>query len=122
MAKKDIVIRYAQAENEYLEMLSLIKELDEDVKNGKIPNDYYNEKVSLLGDEIERIRTQYLFWAEAIFELNKPNRKNKKLDRNTQSWYDTITTATKKAILDDDFSPLDTLKQLIKEGKVINEK
>ena len=36
MAKKHVALRYAQIENEYLEMQSLLKELNDDLSNNLI--------------------------------------------------------------------------------------
>ena len=39
MAKKHVALRYAQIENEYLEMQSLLKELNDDLSNNLIDVD-----------------------------------------------------------------------------------
>ena len=80
MAKKHVALRYAQIENEYLEMQSLLKELNDDLSNNLIDVDYYNSRVEMISEEVERVKLQYFFWAEAMFELIKPARKDKDFD------------------------------------------
>lgn len=118
MAKKHVALRYIQCEQEYLEMSNLLKELNEELQAGKIDINYYNEKVELLSDEIEKTKLQYFFWAEAMFELNKPNKKGKEMDSTMKSWYDTLQTQTKELLKDDGANASVILKDILKEGKI----
>lgn len=61
MAKKHVALRYAQAENEYLEMRDSVAELDRALKNGDIDIEFYNERVEMISDEIEKSKLQYFF-------------------------------------------------------------
>lgn len=118
MAKKHVILRYIQAENEYKEMNDLLNELKEDIKNNKISQEYYDEKSDLIYEEIERIKIQYLFWAEAVFELNKPNKKGKDTDKFFKDWYKTLEGKTRECLIHEDNDPTKTLKDLLKEGKL----
>lgn len=118
MAKKHVALRYAQIENEYLEMQSLLKELNDDLSNNLIDVDYYNSRVEMINEEVERVKLQYFFWAEAMFELNKPARKDKEFDNTTQAWYNELQTKTKEILKDEGLDALATLKQVLKEGKI----
>lgn len=118
MAKRDVNLRYLQAEQEYLELSDILKELKEDLDNGRIDQEWYAEKSNLIADEIEKIKTQYFFWAEAIFELNKPARKSRKISKSDLDWYNAFSSIAKDAILDDGKDVLKQLKALIKEGKI----
>ena len=121
MAKKHVALRYVQIENEYLEMLDSIKELDRALKDNEIDIEFYNERVEMLSDEIEKCKLQYFFWAEAMFELMKPARKDKAFDTTTQSWYNTLQTQTKEILKDDGADAFKTLKEILKEGRNKNE-
>lgn len=122
MAKKHVALRYAQIENEYLEMQSLLKELNDDLSNNLIDVDYYNSRVEMISEEVERVKLQYFFWAEAMFELTKPARKDKDFDSTTQAWYNVLQTKTKEILKDDGRDALATLKQVLKEGKIDGQK
>lgn len=122
MAKKHVALRYAQIENEYLEMQSLLKELNDDLSNNLIDVDYYNSRVEMISEEVERVKLQYFFWAEAMFELIKPARKDKDFDTTTQAWYNVLQTKTKEILKDDGRDALATLKQVLKEGKIDGKK
>lgn len=118
MAKRDVNLRYLQVEQEYLEMSDILKELKEDLDNGKIDQEWYAEKASVIAEEIEKIKAQYFFWAEAIFELNKPARKSRKISKSDKAWYDSFSSIAKDAVLYDSADVLKQLKELIKEGKI----
>ena len=121
MAKKHVALRYAQAENEYLEMRDSVAELDRALKNGDIDMEFYNERVEMISDEIEKSKLQYFFWSEAMFELMKPAKKDKDFDKTTQSWYNILQTQTKEILKDDGADPFKALKEVLKEGRVKNE-
>ena len=118
MAKKDITRRYLQVEQEYLEMSELLKELKDDLAAGKIDPEWYQERAAMISEEVEKVKTQYFFWAEAIFELKKPARKDRKVSKADQEWYNTFQSIAKDAILDESADVLKQLKQLIKEGQI----
>lgn len=118
MARKDVILRYAQVENDYIEMCQLLKDLDADLKADRIDREYYDSRVEILSEEIETIKTQYFFWAEVIFELNKPRRKGKEMNDCEKAWYNTIKTCTKEAIKDDTKDALKYIKNLIEEGRL----
>ena len=118
MAKKDVTRRYLQVEHEYLEMSDLLKELKTDLAAGKIDPQWYQKRAEMISEEVEKVKTQYFFWAEAIFELNKPARKDRKVSKTDQEWYKTFQSIAKEAILDESADALKQLKQLIKEGQI----
>ena len=57
-----------------------------------------------------------------MFLLNKPQRESKKLTKEEQSWYDSLSYASKEAILDESRDVLCKMKELIREGKLNSEK
>lgn len=117
MAKRDVILRFAQVENDYNEMKSLLNELNDDLKKGAIDQEYYQGKAQLLEEEIDAIKTQYFMWAEAIFELNKPQRKGKKLSDTEEAWYKTLQGMTRECIKDTSKDALAEIKKIIAEGK-----
>lgn len=118
MAKRDVILRYAQIEQDYTEMVSLLKELKEDLAKNAIDVNYYNEKAPLIEEEVDKIKTQYFVWAEMLYELNKPNRREKKMSTTEQTWFKTLQTKTRECIPDNTKDCLAHLKQLIREGKI----
>lgn len=118
MAKRDVILRYAQIEQDYLDMTGLLKDLKEDLSKGDIDQGYFDSKAPLIEEEIDKIKSQYLVWAEMMFELNKPNRKNKKMNETEADWFKVIQTRTRECIPDNTRDCLAHLKQLIKEGKI----
>lgn len=118
MAKSHVVQYFLEVEHQYLEMIDNIKELQQLVDSNKISADEYEQVLR----ETELIKSNYERVAYIMFLLNKPNRKSKKIDNTTLSWYNTFTTASKEAIIDENRDALCTFKKLIAEGKVNNEK
>lgn len=118
MAKRDVNLRFLQAEHEYLEMIGLLNELKQDVDNGTIDPEYYAERTEMIQEEVEKVKTQYFFWAEAIYELNKPNRKDKDVSKNMEDWHKSFVSIAKDVIIDESLDALKQLKSLIKEGKI----
>ena len=117
MAKSHVVQYFLEVENQYLEMSENLKELQELAAENKISADDYEQVLR----EVDLLRSNYERIGYIMFLLNKPQRKSKKIDKTTQSWYDALRTASKEAILDENKDALCTLKALIKEGK-LNEK
>lgn len=118
MAKSHIIKYFLEVEYQYLEMLEILKELKELVKEGKLDAETYNmeeENVTKLKENYERL-------AYIMFLLNQPQRKGKKLDANTLSWYNELKNHSKEAILDENNDVLCTFKKLKKEGQLKNEK
>lgn len=117
MAKKDVILRYAQAEHEYLEMNEMLAELKNDFSSGTIDEEYFAEKQELLEEAINEVTSRYYLWAEVICELKKPQRKSKKLNDVEQAWYDTLCTRTRECLKDESLDPLAYLKELITKGQ-----
>ena len=117
MAKSHVVQYYLEVENQYLEMAENLKEMQQLVAENKISADECDQVLK----EVEVLKANYERIAYIMFLLNKPQRKGKKLDRTTLSWYEALKTSSKEAILDENRDALCTLKALIKEGK-LNEK
>lgn len=120
MAKSHLVQYFLEVEHQYLEMLDNLKEMQELLNSNSISisSDAYEQ----VAREAELIKSNYERLAYVMFLLNKPNRKGKKLDSTTLSWYKSFTTASKEAIIDENRDALCTFKKLIAEGKVNNEK
>ena len=118
MAKRDVNLRFLQVEQEYLEMVSLLNDLKQDLENNSIDPEYYMERSGMIEEEVEKIKTQYFFWAEAIYELNKPNRKDKRISKDMEEWHKSFMSIAKDAIMNEDLDVLKQLKELIKEGKI----
>ena len=114
MAKSHVVQYYLEVENQYLEMAENLKEMQELVAENKISAEDYEQVLR----EVEIIKSNYERIGYILFLLNKPNRKNKKLDATSLSWYAALKTASKEAIVDENRDALCTIKALIKEGKI----
>jgi hypothetical protein len=117
MAKSHLIKYYLEVEYQYLEMLDTLKELKELVAEGKVSPERYaqeEENVNKLKDNYERI--SYI-----MFLLKQPQRKGKKLDADTLSWYNELKHHSKQAILDENRDVLCTFKKLVKEGKIKHE-
>ena len=72
----------------------------------------------MIAEEVEKVKAQYFFWAEAEFELKKPNRKSKEQSKADMEWYKTFQSIAKDVVLDDSKDVLKQLKALIQEGKI----
>ena len=118
MAKSHLIQYYLEVEHQYLEMLSILEELKELVKEGKVPPEAYEQEE----DGVNKLKENYERLAYMMFLLNQPQRKSKKLDSYTLSWYNELKAHSKKAILDENADVLATFKQLTKEGKIKHEK
>lgn len=116
MAKRHVVQYFLEMEHQYLEMLDNIKDFKELVAEGKISQEDLNQALA----EVERIKANYERIAYIMFELNKPNKKDKKIDRTTLSWYNTLKYASKEALLDENRDALCKIKELLREGKLKN--
>ena len=108
MAKRDVILRFAQAEHEYLEMTKLLNDLQTDLAAGTIDVAYYEEHAPLIETEITNVKTKYFFWGEVIYELNRPNRRSKKLNTTEQTWYNELRTVTKECLKDESKDALAT--------------
>jgi len=118
MARSHVVKYYLEVEYQYLEMLDTLKELKELLKEGKVSDETYIQEeanVSKLKENYERI-------AYIMFLLNQPQRKSKKLNSEALSWYKELKNHSKEAIIDENKDVLCTFKQLIREGKLKDEK
>ena len=118
MAKSHVVQYFLEVEHQYLEMLDNVKDFKELAESNAITHEEYEQALA----EIELLKANYERIGYIMFLLNKPQRKSKKLDDTTLSWYKALSHASKEAILDENRDALCTLKKLIKEGKVSNEK
>ena len=117
MAKSHVIQYFLEVENEYLEIVENLAEFRELASSGLISN----EELYQLVNEVEKIKENYTRIGYIMFLLNKPNRANKKLTVEEQSWYDSLSYASKEAIIDESRDVLCKLKELIKEGKLNNE-
>lgn len=117
MAKSHVVQYFLEVENQYLEMAENLKEMQQLASDNKVSAEDYEQVFR----EVETLKTNYERIAYIMFLLNKPQRKTKKLDSATLSWYDALKTASKEAIIDENRDALCTIKALINEGK-LNEK
>lgn len=111
MAKSHVVQYYLEVENQYLEMAENLKEMQQLVAENKISADECEQVLK----EVEVLKANYERIAYIMFLLNRPNRKNKKVDATTLSWYKALKTASKEAILDENKDALCTIKALLKK-------
>ena len=114
MARSHVVQYFLEVENQYIEMAENLKEMQQLAAENKISADDYEQILR----EVEIIKSNYERIGYIMFLLNKPQRKGKKLDKTTLSWYEALKTSSKEAILDENRDALCTLKALIKEGKL----
>ena len=73
MAKRHVVQYYLEIENQYLEMLSNMKEFRDLLAENKISQEEFVSATK----EIETIKANYERISYIMFLLNKPNRKDK---------------------------------------------
>ena len=118
MAKSHVVQYFLEVEHQYLEMLDNLKDFQELAENNTISQEDYKQALA----EVELLKANYERIGYIMFLLNQPKRKSKKLDKETLSWYDALKHASKEAILDENRDALCTLKELIRKGKLKNEK
>lgn len=117
MAKSHLIKYFLEVEYQYLEMLDILKELKELVKEGKIsPEAYAKEEVN-----VNRLKENYERLAFVMFLLKQPQRKGKKISKDDLRWYKELKNHSKEAIIDENNDVLCTIKQLIKEGRLKNE-
>ena len=112
MAKAHVVQYFLEVENQYLEMAENLKEMQQLAAENKVSADDYEQMIK----EVETIKSNYERIGYIMFLLNKPNRKNKKIDSTTLSWYKALKSASKEAIIDENRDALCTLKSLLKKG------
>lgn len=117
MAKSHVITYYLEVEYQYLEMLSILKELKELVAEGKVSIEAYEQEVA----NVQKLKENYERIAYIMFLLNKPKRKNKKESLALLKWYEELKTHSKEAILDENKDVLATFKQLVREGKLKDE-
>lgn len=117
MAKSHVIQYFLEVENEYLELVSNLAEFRELVAEGKISND----DLSSMLLEVDKVKENYTRIGYIMFLLNKPQRKSKRLTEEESSWYNSLSYASKEAILDESRDVLCKLKELIREGKLSNE-
>ena len=114
MAKSHVVQYFLEVENQYLEMAENLNEMQKLAADNKISPDDYNQILK----EVELIKSNYERIGYIMFLLNKPQRKGKKLDETTLSWYKALQTSSKEAIINENNDALCTLKKLLREGKI----
>lgn len=117
MAKSHLIKYYLEVEYQYLEMLDTLKELKELVKEGKVSAEAYEQEEINVG----KLKENYERISYIMFLLKQPQRKSKKLDKDTLSWYNELKNHSKEAIINENNDVLCIFKQLIKEGKLKDE-
>lgn len=119
MAKTHVNLYFNQVQNQYFELLKMLPEYKSLAAEGIWTQEQYDSQVA----EIRKLKENYERIAYIIWELNKPRRKEK-VDKVSQSWYDSLKGASKEAILNENADVLADFKNYIKEGKdkLLNEK
>ena len=69
MAKKHVLEEYDRVCNDYSEMVSTLKELEEE--------GFPEEKLQLVKEQVEKLKENYQRWSYFIYLLGKPRRKEK---------------------------------------------
>ena len=111
MSKRHVNLYYLQCENDYTEMLENLKDFKDLLNENKITQEEYVDYVR----QLELVKSNYERIAYIMFELNKPNRKNKEEDDIAKSWYKALKFSSKEAILNENKDVLSHIKELIKK-------
>lgn len=115
MSRKDVINYYIGVQSQYLEMRSDIRDLEQAVKEGRLPLEMLEGRVA----EIERLKENYKRVSYIIFLLDEPNRKGKKeaYRRRNRLVYDYLANSDALYIRSENDDVLRELKKLIKETK-----
>lgn len=113
MAKRDVNLYLCEVEEQYLEMTSSVKELEEDAQKGLIDPETYAQ----LTREADLLKANYERIAYIIFLLNKPNRKGNEKADLYKDWYDQLKYASKEAIINENKDVLAHFKKVLTEAK-----
>lgn len=117
MAKRDIIKYYQQVQNQYLEMLSDMKDFDEALKLGKVEQSQFDQAQNL----VNKLKENYERLTYVMVLLNKPNKKSKKHKYERQN--KNVISALKEcdadaiSVLDEGADVLKQFKQLVKQVK-----
>lgn len=117
MSKRHVNLYYLQCENDYAEMLENLKDFKDLLNENRISQEEYLDYVK----QLEVVKANYERIAYIMFELNKPNKKNKEEDDIAKSWYKALKFSSKEAVLDENKDALSHIKELIKKGEINDE-
>ena len=73
MAKRHVVDYYNKVAEQYLEMVSALKDLEDECNNKLVEP----ERVEQIKKMIEPIKNNYMTWSYMMYLLNLPNREKK---------------------------------------------
>ena len=113
MARRHVVQYFLELENTYIETKETLDELQELAQAGKVEEETYLD----VKKDFEVIKANYDRIAYILFLLNKPNKKNKKEDEVSKTWYDYLKTSSREAIVDESKDALAHIKETIREVK-----
>lgn len=77
MARRDVLHYYYDIQKSYLEMVDVIKEVEDSYKNGNIDYDRYSDLLERLSPEIEKSKEVYELMSYVMFLYNIPQRPKK---------------------------------------------
>lgn len=117
MAKEHVIDYYLQMEYQYIEMLDDLKELKALLAEGKIDEETY----ASVETDVEKLRDNYERLSYIMWLLNKPKRKDRRVSKDTLNWYNSLQSASKEALLDENKDVLATFKQLLAKGELNHE-
>lgn len=115
MARRDVISYYLDIQNQYFEMLADVKDLEEAVKNGELPED----RIAQAQEWIEVIKENYNRISYIMFLLNAPNKKEKKTKymKQNKDLVKALEPYSETAVLDENADVLKGLKKMLKETK-----
>ena len=111
MAYIDVKRYFLQVQDQYLEMLSDTKELDEAAKAGQVSQENYEAAQALM----LRLKENYERLCYIMFLFNQPARKKKKAKYNAQNSVtaSALNNSSEEAILAENADVLKQFKELI---------
>lgn len=99
MSVKALEKEYQQVVDQYNEMLSDLKEMEEEAENGMLPPEF----IENLRKQISPIKQNFEWWSYVMFTLHEPNRKEKREKYRKNN-------AKKLSMLDPKNAPLQRIK------------
>lgn len=114
MSVKNVKMYFLEVENQYMEMLDLLKEVDPLVTSGEMSEDAYHNVVK----EVEKLRENYERLAYIMFLLGIRNKHNDEEKEKDKYWYQALKTSSKEFILNENKDVLSHIKKLIKNKEI----
>lgn len=115
MALVDVKQHYMQITNQYFEMLSDIKDLEDAYKDGMLSEDQILQAKEML----EAVKSQYMTWSSIMYDLNTPKRKSKmeKFRQQNKDIEEELKGYLPEELIDENYNVLTRFKEYVRQLK-----